>query len=215
MTTEQQKQTKRHLAMGVYGPIFFIGVFLIEGILRPDYNPMRHFVSSLADGPRGWVQIANFIIFGLSVIGFSFSLRKTMSTGRGSTWAPRLMALVGICLVAAGIFVTDPLQGYPPGADPSVTISGSLHNLVSLIVFVGLPATCFIVARRFAAKPADRRWALYSLLAGLTMLIFFVITAFSAESADPSLTGFYQRISIISGWTWISALAYKLSREIT
>jgi hypothetical protein len=43
------------------GPVFVVA-FLLEGARREDYLPLRHPVSSLALGPRGWVQTANFTV---------------------------------------------------------------------------------------------------------------------------------------------------------
>ena len=45
------------------GPVF-AAVFLVEGALRDGYQPLRHPVSSLALGPRGWIQTANFAVAG-------------------------------------------------------------------------------------------------------------------------------------------------------
>jgi hypothetical membrane protein len=58
------------LACGVIGPLLFIAVFTIEGWLRPGYRARRHFVSSLSNGPRGWVQRVNFLQCGVLVLCF-------------------------------------------------------------------------------------------------------------------------------------------------
>lgn len=36
------------------GPIFVVS-FLIQGVIRPGYDPLRHPVSALSLGPGGWV----------------------------------------------------------------------------------------------------------------------------------------------------------------
>ncbi|MGP0025570.1 MAG: DUF998 domain-containing protein [Streptosporangiaceae bacterium] len=45
------------------GPVF-VAVFLFEGAVRDGYRPLRHPVSSLALGPRGWIQAGNFAATG-------------------------------------------------------------------------------------------------------------------------------------------------------
>jgi hypothetical protein len=45
------------------GPLF-VTVFVLEGVRRPDFKPLRHPVSSLALGSRGWVQVTNFAAAG-------------------------------------------------------------------------------------------------------------------------------------------------------
>jgi hypothetical protein len=57
----------------IAGPLFIVG-FLIEGALTPDYDPLRHPVSSLALGPFGWTQTANFMIAGLLTLAFAIGL---------------------------------------------------------------------------------------------------------------------------------------------
>jgi hypothetical protein len=41
-----------------------VAVFLLEGAVRDGYRPLRHPVSSLALGPRGWIQAGNFATAG-------------------------------------------------------------------------------------------------------------------------------------------------------
>jgi hypothetical protein len=49
------------------GPVF-VTTFLAEGAIRDGYRPSRHPVSSLALGPRGQVQTANFAVTGTLVL---------------------------------------------------------------------------------------------------------------------------------------------------
>jgi hypothetical membrane protein len=203
---------KFFLLCGVVGPLLFVFTFLVEGVLRPDYNPWRHFVSSLSQGPLGWVQMLMFIKCGALIVCFSIGLRQVLRPGKGSTWGPILMAIFGLCLIGAGIFVTDPMLGYPPGASEAVTKTGAMHMLLSLIAFAALIADCFVLARRFAADPAWRGWFYYSISTGIVVLVFFILTDVVASTNPLGPAGTYQRISIIAGWVWVSLLAYRLLR---
>src|SRR5690606_21201700 len=53
--------------------------------------------------------------------------------------------VVGVALVASGVFAMDPMRGYPPGApdgDPSsYTRHHQWHDHAGLVVFAGLPLT--------------------------------------------------------------------------
>lgn len=201
------------LACGVIGPLLFIIVFLIEGAARPGYNAWRHFVSSLSQGEQGWMQIANFIVCGALVIGFAVGLRWVLRPGKGATWGPILLGIFGLCLIGAGVFVTDPLLGYPPGAPETLTPQGKIHMLISLIAFAALIAACFVLARRFAGDPGWRGWAYYSIVTGILVLVFF-IGADVAASPDPNApSGLIQRLSITTGWVWISLIAVRLMRK--
>ncbi len=198
------------LACGVVGPLLFIVAFLVEGATRPDYNPWHHFVSSLSLGDQGWMQIANFGMCGMLVLGFAAGLRRVLQPGQGATWGPVLLEIFGLCLIGAGVFVTDPILGYPPGAPSTPTLHGVLHVFLSLIAFVALIAACFVLARRFAGDPAWRGWAFYSIATGVLVAVFFVASDLAASPDPDAPAGLLQRLSIIIGWTWIALLALRL-----
>jgi hypothetical membrane protein len=210
-TGEQPLVVRLLLACGAIGPLLFIVVFLIEGATRPHYNAWHNVVSSLSQGEGGWMQITNFIVCGALVLGFAIGLRRVLPTGRGSSGGPILLGIFGLCLIGAGVFVTDPLLGYPPGAPSTPTVHGTLHNLLSLIVFTSLIAVCFVLARRDAADPTRRGWAFYSVATGLLVAVFFVLTDVVALLGGPA--GLVQRICIILGWGWISLLAIRLMNK--
>ncbi len=76
---------------------------------------------------------------------------------------------------------------------------------------IRLLLACFVFCRRFATV-GERGWAVYSLLAGLGMLVTFVLAAVGFDQ-NPSLVhfaGVFQRLSIIIGLTWIALLAFRL-----
>ena len=75
-------------------------------------QPLRHPVSSLSIGELGWTQIVNFVISGCLILAFAIGLWLMLRPS--SFWGPLLIGLMGIGLIGSGIFVTDPLNGYPP-----------------------------------------------------------------------------------------------------
>ena len=198
------------LACGAIGPLLFIVMFLIEGATRPNYNAWHHFVSSLSQGEQGWMQIANFLMCGVLVLCFAIGLRRVLHPGKGSIWGPLLLGIFGLCLIGAGLFVTDPLLGYPPGAPSTPTLHGVVHIFLSLVAFIALPAACFVLARRFAGDPAWHGWAFYSLATGILVIVFFIITDVVASLDPNGPAGLFQRLSIIIGWGWIALLAFRL-----
>lgn len=202
-------RTRALLLCGVVGPPLFIVTFLVEEAARPGYNWWRNFVSSLATGDGGWVQIVNFLVWGTLAVAFAIGVVRVGLVAPGI-----LLFLYGAGLLAAGIFVTDPSLGYPPGAPPEHTTHGMIHGLAGLGVFTLNAAAAFVVARRFAS--AQRRgWAIYSAITGLLIVVLFI--ASTAVSVQDELglwpnapTGLLQRISIVVGWTWIAAFAFRL-----
>ena len=204
--------TRTLLLCGVVGPPFFIVTFLIEGATRPGYSWWRNYVSSLATGDGGWVQIANFLAWGTLAIAFSIGVVRTGLVAPGV-----LIFLYGAGLLVAGVFVTDPSLGYPPGAPAEHTTHGMIHGLAGLAVFSLNAVTAFAVARHFFRDRSSRAWAIYSLVTGLLIVVLFVAsTAVSVQDELGNVpngpTGFLQRISIVIGWTWIAAFGYRLLR---
>jgi hypothetical protein len=209
------------LAGGVVGPLLFIMVFLIEGATRPGYSVWRNYVSDFELSNQGWRQIANFLVCGSLCIGLAVGLRRIWRTGRVSVWGPLLIGLFGLGLVAAGVFVTDPGRGYPPGAplkgDPQ-TWHGYAHGINGLVLFnIVLPAACFVLARRFAVEPRDRGWATYSRITGALILVISVLSTVMAPIAENGAfsapNGLIQRAQIILGWTWVALTALRLLRQ--
>jgi hypothetical protein len=216
----ERRATELLLACGAIGPPLFVLVFLIEGATRPGYNPWRHFVSQLSTGEGGWLQVANFLVYGLLACCFAVGLRRVLRSGRGATWGPLLLGVYGLGLIVAGVFATDPALGYPPGAPlgRAQTLHGTVHGLAGLVVFSSLPAACLVLAGRFAGDPQWRGWAPYSILTGAVMVAFFVAsTASSVLDARGILpdapTGLLQRVAIILGWGWVALLATRLLRQ--
>jgi hypothetical membrane protein len=207
---EQSLALRLLLACGAVGPLLFIVVFLVEGATRPNYSAWHNFVSSLSAGPGGWMQIANFVVCGVLALLFAVGLRRVLNPGKGSTWAPILMGIFGLGLIGAGLFSTDPLLGYPPGAPSTVTVHGALHNLFSLFVFASLVADCFVLARRFRGNPAWRGWALYSVVTGILVVVFFIAADVAATPSPDAPAGLLQRVSIITGWGWMALVALRL-----
>lgn len=200
----------------IAGPLFTISWF-VQGFTRADYDPMRYPISSLSIGTFGWIQITTFIITGLLFLAFGIELRQILRQPSGSVWGPVLIMLLGIGLIGAGIFVTDPLNGYPAGTPilPTArTTHGILHDIFGIPVFLGLPINCFVFARYFA-RQGERGWAWYSRLSGLGMFaVFFVARlGFRLLTPYPDLAanfGLLQRITLIIGFGWPTLLAFYM-----
>jgi len=195
------------------GPLF-VATFLVEGGTRPEYNPLRHPISTLALGPTGWTQRLNFwVAGGLYVAGALGLWRSRHRPGLTTTAGPILLSTVGLGLVGAGVFSCDPVNGYPPGT-PDVsepTSTGRLHDVFSTPVFLCLPAAAICYARA-AARPGDRSWVAASLAAALAQLGTFVVAGAGFSHEQPSLvpwSGAFQRVSVAIGFGWLSALCVR------
>jgi Protein of unknown function (DUF998) len=198
------------------GPLFTL-TWVVESVTRAGYDPLRHPVSSLELGSGlGWVQQVNFVVAGLLSLAFAVGLWRALRPLGGSTWGPLLVGAFAIGLVGAGVFVTDPVSGYPPGTPGRPQAYGSvhaaLHDAISLLTFLGLPAACAVLARRFAGW-GWRGWAVYSAATGSAYLAAFVVTNLAFVGQTPGLVAFgglFQRLLVTIGWTWLTLLAVKM-----
>lgn len=201
---------------GLIGALLFVVVMLIEGATRPGYDAWRMAGSALSLGDQGWIQITSFVVSGLLIFGFAFGVRHTLSRGPGMTWGPILLAVAGIGLILAGVFVTDPAFGYPPGTPEGpahqMTLHGTLHFFPGgLSFFLGLAAACIVFARRFGGDPQWKGWSVFSVVIGI--LVFAFLVAYAAVAAtvpNGGPAGFLERVSIISGLAWVALFALRL-----
>jgi hypothetical protein len=132
---------------GIVGSVAFIAIFTIEGWLRPGYDAQRMFVSELALGPRGLVQILNFVACGFATILFARGMRAEFPAAPAAT---RLLDLVGVGLIGAGLFVMDPLTT-PLGR---LSWHHHLHGVFGAPVFYGAPIACLPLRPAFPRSAA-------------------------------------------------------------
>ncbi len=217
-----QRQGRGRLTCGMIAGPLFAGAFTAIGATREEYDWQRLPVSSLAIGRRGWLQRANFLVAGALYTCAARGLAQCSERRVGPRAVPVLVAGVGIGLIGSGVFVTDPVGGFPPGTpvedrsdDPHATRTaptreGLLHNLFAVPVFVGIPIAG-IASAATAVRSRDYGWACFSAGSSLMMVASFVIfgRAFGGASDLAGKGGIFQRISIASGFGWLTVLSLR------
>src|SRR5260370_30682963 len=142
--------TKSLLGYGVLAGHLHVIVVLAQALLRPGFNFAHDAGSLLSNGSLGWIQIANFVVTGAMVIACGIGMRRALTGGRSALWGPLLIGVYGLGLIAAGIFVADPMYGFPPGTaagKPAViTTHRMLHIVAAGIWFLCLVAACLVFA---------------------------------------------------------------------
>jgi hypothetical protein len=211
-----QAWTRRLLHCGVAAGPVFVAVFLLEGAVRDGYRPLRHPVSSLALGPRGWIQAGNFTMAGTLFLAGAAGLARAGDPAASRT-APALIGAAGAGLIGAAVFTTDPVSGYPPGTPDALTHptrTGIAHNLAAVPVFVGLPAAALASGRQ-SWRAGQHRFGLYSVGTAAIMLTTIALAGagFGQSPRLINLGGLFQRASIITGFAWLTALAAQALRR--
>lgn len=117
--------------------------------------------------------------------------------------------------------MTDPVAGFPPSGDAPIgtgnaalsvvaTRGGQLHNVCAIPIFAGIPVAALSCAAS-AARQREYGWAAYSTGSAVAMLGAFLLfgAAFSDAPRPADRGGVFQRISITSGFSWLSALSLR------
>ncbi len=183
------------LSCGIIGSLLFNAVYLIAGAIRPGYDPWRQPMSALSLSDGGWIQGANFIVFGLFIICFAIGLRVSLRPGAAATWGPILQVQVALGLILAGIFTQDSDHGYPPRATllTTPTTHAVIHLFATFLAFGSRVIWCFVIARRFAIEPRWRGWATYAVVTGILMVIF--LATFGAEMSSNGPAGLFEKLA--------------------
>ena len=216
-----QRRAGQLIFGAIAGPLFASG-FTAIGATRAGYDWQRLPVSSLAIGRHGWLQRANFVVAGVLYLCAAGGLRRSARRRVGPRAVPALVAGVGVSLIGSGIFITDPVGGFPPGTPddaipahaapgpPAPTLAGRLHNLFAIPIFAGIPVAAMASAATAMGR-RDYRWAGCSAASSFGMVGSFVLfgRALGDDSRLAGKGGIFQRLSIGAGFGWLTALSLR------
>ena len=201
-------------AAGVIGPALFVLIFTLEGWIRPGYQTLSQFVSELSLGPRGWIQILNFVVFGSLLLLFTRAVAAEFPGGKASRAGIVLLTILGLCFLLSGPFVMDP-RSTPPD---QMTVRGTVHGILGAIVFTLMPITCFIYLRRFRE---DSKWqslqgwtlALGTVIAAAVIVLTVATKLPNTQGLFNGWLGLIQRSSIVPFMIWLFLFARALLRR--
>jgi hypothetical membrane protein len=210
--TPRARITRSLLGYGVLAGPFYIAVSLVQAVTRDGFDLSRHEWSLLANGPGGWIQMLNLVLTGLMVVAAAVGFHRALPEGRGARWAPRLLAVYGVALVAAGIFRADPMNGFPGGTPegPPVqpTLAGTVHLAAGGVGFLALVAATWLLAARFRGE-GRRRAAALTRATGVLFLVAFGGIASGASSPAVNLAF---TAAVVLTWAWLSLTSLQLYR---
>ncbi|MDR7276013.1 DUF998 domain-containing protein [Catenuloplanes atrovinosus] len=192
---------------GAVCPLLLLAGLCWAGATRDDYDQMRHGVSQLTLGDGGMMIRLLFAICG------ALLLAAVLMTGRrpvsGPVWQWRLLGVVAVGLVVAGVFPTDPALGYPPGAPEAISAAGAAHQVGGTMLFVGTIAAA-VVAARNARRHGRLRWATVCVVVawavtGLAVAAGVVFRLMQRDVIGTGPAGLLELLSMACGLCWVSA----------
>ncbi|MEU7002257.1 DUF998 domain-containing protein [Nonomuraea sp. NPDC046570] len=190
----------------VAGPLWVV-VSLAQAAAREGFDLTRHPLSALSNGSLGWLQITNFLVAGVLVIVGAAGLRRVLRGTVGGTWVPWLVRVNGIGMIAAGVFVMDPADGFPTGTPygmpEALTWHSYGHMVAGSVAFVALIAACYVLGRHFS-RAGNRGLAIASRVAGTALLIGNGWAMSGGQGGSLTLA-----VGAITAMLWISAVAAR------
>jgi hypothetical membrane protein len=200
---------------GIIAPVIFVGIFTIEGWLRPGYTSTGNYVSALSIGSRGVIQIFNFLIFGVLLFFFAravasdFKIRKIVQTG------PTLLTIFAICLFFSGPFVMDATGTHPS----QISVHGTIHNILGGIAFLLMPISCFVFQSRFRHEPtlnSFASWTLFiSIFLSAALALFIFATKFAiGQTTFHAWLGLIQRMVLVPYMLWVFTFALAFYKRL-
>ncbi|MBC9714761.1 DUF998 domain-containing protein [Streptomyces sp. TRM66268-LWL] len=182
-------------------------VALAQAATRDGYDITRHPLSVLSNGSLGWVQIANFLLVGALFVAGAAGLRRVVD----GKWVAGLVRVAGFGMIAAGVFVLDPADGFPAGAPAGAPAAMSWHGYAHLaagsVTFLSLIAACFLLGRHFR-RAGDRSLAVGSRIAGTTLLLGNGWAMSGGTGGSLTLA-----VGVMTAMAWISVIAARYRRD--
>jgi hypothetical membrane protein len=192
---------------GFVGPVWFVALVIVQGILQPDYSHIAMPISALAAWPVGWMQNVNFFVSATLnaafVIGVHHAIRSTRFGWAGI--ALLLASCVGLMVV--GLFPWIDVNGVPTETPP--------HVAGAVLTFSSASTGMMMLSCRMAADPEWQSLSGYVLATGIVMLILFIIVGgFSVEEGTPfhRWAGLLQRVLVVVWFTCMMVIARRALR---
>ncbi|WNV87838.1 DUF998 domain-containing protein [Umezawaea sp. Da 62-37] len=199
--------TRSLLTCGAVAAPLWSAVSLAQVATREGFDLARHPLSMLSTGALGWVQITNFVVAGVLLVAGAVGLSRALP----SRWAPRLVGVSGVGMIAAGFLVMDPGDGFPAGT--SAGMSSSLtwhaygHFAAGTITFAALIAACYVLGLHFS-RTGNHRDALASRVAGTALLLGDTWAMTGGAAGSLTLA-----IGAITAMLWVSTVAARCRRS--
>ncbi|GAA3467444.1 DUF998 domain-containing protein [Nonomuraea roseola] len=193
------------LAGALAGPVFFASA-IVQMLAREGFDITRHPISQLSTGSLGWIQITTFVLAGVGGLALAAGIRRTVAEGVGRRALPILVGIFGAGMIAAGVFIMDPENGFPAGTPDGPVAQMSWHSIThsaaAAVSFTALAIAAIVLAVRCARRRAVPA-AIGNGAAALVLLLPMSPDHMSIQIAVNGLVAF----------TWTTVLALSLRRS--
>ena len=192
---------------GMMGPLCFIVLVMVQGLLQPDYSHISMPISALAAWPAGWMQNLNFLLLGTLNAGFTIGLHHGIRATRFGLIGILLLLVSCVGILLAGLFPWINVNGVPTETPE--------HVVGAILTFSGASIGLSVLSHRMSADPRWHGLSAYVLGTGIVMVMLFVVVGFFAIDAGTPFhrwAGLLQRGLVLVWVTCQLVLARRLLR---
>lgn len=174
------------------GPLIFIVITTILGLITPEYSNRRNYISELSNRKYGMIQKINFIVSGILIFSLCILLFSKSTDIFGKTgWS--LGIIFGIGLTIMGFFNTS--YGLS-----KKTVAGVIHEFVYMNILIPCLGMAYIVLGWNVHKNI-----LLTILSWAMGIFSFLIFKYSQKLK--MFEGTSQRILVFLAVTWLEVIA--------
>ena len=189
---------------GLAGVTVFASSLIVLHVVNPDIDWTRHYVSSFANGPLGWVFVGGALLHGAGNLALTFGLRRSLDPGAFREWA---VVLLGAAAGGIGIVALVPVD--PTGSSP--TLAGQAHRVA---LTVSLPAEVAAMVLFSVAFHRDRRWRWSSRMSFvLSVIAAAALAAFVLAVVLNQAPAAAERLALATVMAWEFWVAFRVRRS--
>ncbi|MFC1802533.1 DUF998 domain-containing protein [Thermoproteota archaeon] len=188
---------------GMIGPIIYTSIWILGGILQPDYNHIRDDVSSLmavgAPNKRMFdiMQLINIIL----VITFFSSFHWAIDGGQGSIIGPACFVLTNLINIPVVLF-------YPLDEGGELNSStAKMHFKLVMVMAVFGAAGMLAFWQRLSNTPG---WVWYGTYSLITFIVTAITGVIASKTAGTEIMGLTERLVVTANVQYIFVLALKV-----
>jgi hypothetical protein len=200
----------------VVGTLLSLITMVALHLLRPDYSPLRDFLSEYAVGPFGFLVTAAVYVLASTFLMLLVGLRLSVRPSAILTASCVLVGVVIISLCVCAVFPIDLIMP-PDDSRPTraallaaLTRTDIIHIVSSCLLFASLIAVSLTLP---SAYKRDEKWRSFSstaLFLGFLILAFFV----GLILAPFNLKGLVQRGMVLVILVWLLLTGLRLRQSL-
>lgn len=194
----------------VLGVATVVALYLLLHVLRPDYNPLRRFLSEYAVGRFGVLMTAAFLLQALISLALVIGLFRDVRHSGSLLAGCASLTVAAVALTVSGVFPTDLSD---PAGDPPrlITRAGMVHQSAGTLSFLSRIVAFLFLSRAYRC---DNRWQALAPTARRVAVAFLALFFTFVLMVRWDLGGLAQRGAVAVGLLWMFLSGLHLRRPL-